>query len=72
MYETKRTNALKTMEKKQTKVEEINKVRHRVDPLSLDEHRTDLVAAPPSSRGRGHNSADKEEPPMDRLSVSWC
>ena len=27
MYETKRTNALKTLDKKQTKVEEINKVR---------------------------------------------
>ena len=27
MYETKKENALKTLDKKQTKVEEINKVR---------------------------------------------
>ena len=29
MYETKKENALKTLDKKQTKVEEINKVRTR-------------------------------------------
>jgi hypothetical protein len=29
MYETKKENALKTLDKKQTKVDEINKVRAR-------------------------------------------
>jgi structural maintenance of chromosome 2 len=32
MYETKRTNALKTLEKKDTKVAEINKVRDPPQP----------------------------------------
>ena len=55
MYETKRTYALKTLDKKQTKVDEINKVRRHTCLRRLPASSRRLAGRlPASSRSRAH------------------